>query len=196
MKQITNALFVIFFLLLLISCRKEYSPTPFQTQIFPLNVGNHWTFQTTIADSTHTIHVNDVLKDTLINQEQWFILTYDTVIRTVCRNTARGWWYIFEGKSPSVMKSDLFWKYPSTVNDQYLTADSSYVTIVSVNETVKVPAGIFNCYHYHMVHYKQGYECEEYLAPGYGLVKHTVYAPGTGTSKIAETTELVSYKLY
>jgi len=182
-------------LLLAYACHKENDSSPIPLEIFPLKIGYHWVFRTTLADSTKFNHVNDVLKDTLINSEQWFILTYDTVIRTICRNTSQGWWYIFNGKSLSIGKPDLYWKYPTHVNDQYLTADSSLVTVVSINEIVTVPAGSFQCYHYHMIHYKESYECEEYLAPGFGLVKHTVYVPGSGNSKISEVTELLSYVL-
>jgi len=183
-------------LLVLPSCHKNNDDTPPPVEIFPLKVGNHWVFQTTQADSTKLNHVNDVLKDTLINSEQWFVLTYDTVIRTICKNNFQGWWFLYDGKSFVTGNPDLYWKYPANVNNQYITADSSLVTVVSIDENITVPAGNFICYHYHIIHYKESYECEEYLAPGFGLIKHIVYAPGTGVSNIAEVTNLVFYKLY
>lgn len=187
-------IFTTLFLSVTTSCKKNNDTPPETVEIFPLKVGNHWVFMTTKADSSKFSHVNDVSKDTLINSEQWFILTYDTLIRTICKNTSLGWWFLYESKSS--LTPDLYWKYPASVDEEYTTADSSLVRVVSINESVTVPAGTFICYHYHLIHYKEAYECEEYLAPGFGLIKHIVYVSGSGSSKIAEVTNLVSYNLY
>jgi hypothetical protein len=45
-----------------------------------------------------------------------------------------------------------------------------------------------------MVHYKEGYACDEYFSPGVGLIKHVIYTDTSATT-IIETTELDSYKL-
>jgi len=196
MRKLILLLFSAVLIMVAGCCKKEDPYTPVQPEIFPLKLGNHWLFKTTGSNSSVTIHVNDVTKDTTYNSEQWYILTYDTVIQTVCKNNSAGWWFLYYPDLISPPVPALYYHYPAAVNEQYMTADSSRVTVMSISDLVTVPAGKFTCYRYHMIHYREGYECDEYLAPGVGLVFHIVYAHGSGTSSIAEVTELQSYFLH
>ena len=75
-----------------------------------------------------------------------------------------------------------------------MTIDSTLVTVAGISEMITVPGGTFSCYHYHMVHYLENYVCEEYFAPGTGLIKHVVYESGSGTGRISEITNLISFR--
>jgi hypothetical protein len=189
MKKIIYLL-ILMLLMLAFSCSKENPVQNNSTnEIFPLKIGNKWTFKTT-SNSIVSTHINEVKADTLIQNEIWYILTYDTNIVTICRNKSDGWWFVAESNGSSVIN----WKYPAKVNDEYMTYDSTLVKITSINEQITVPAGTFNCYHYYMIHYKEGYTCDEYLSPGVGLIKHVVYYDTTA-SLVNETTELFSNNL-
>lgn len=178
-----------------IGCKKENQATPQTLTIFPLKTGNTWSFQFVRNDSVKSNHVNEVIGDTLIGGQTWFILTYDTSVRTVCKNTTEGWWFMNYPAPTKPGTPALYYRYPAQVNDQYMTIDSSLVTVVSTSEKVTVAAGTFTCYHYHMIHYLESYECEEFFSPGTGLIKHVVYEPNTGTSSVKETATLISCKL-
>jgi hypothetical protein len=187
--------YLIPFLLIIAGCSKNetpYEPTA-SPEIFPLKTGNHWVFRTTTHDTLVTTHVNDVIKDTLVNGGTWFVLTYDNSIRTICRNNPAGWWYLYKATLQSQGTPWLYYRYPAAVNEVYMTPDSTRVTVVSVSDIVTVPAGKFTCYRYHMNHYLEGYTCDEYFSPGTGLILHVIYAPGTGFTKVAEVTELLSF---
>lgn len=171
---------------------EEIIPAP--TEIFPLLTGYLWSFETEGSDSVVRQHVNQVIGHTVINGISWYILTYDTLIRTYCRNTDEGWWYLAGEDPVGNGTPSLYYRYPAKPGDQYMTSDSSLVTVVSIDTPVTVKAGTFSCYHYHMVHYRESYECEEYFAPGTGFIKHVVYAPGSGVTQVAETTTLASFR--
>jgi len=176
--------------------KKESSYEPLITpEIFPLNTGNHWVYRTTTYETVTATHVNDVVKDTLCNGEKWFVLTYDNSIRTICRNNAAGWWFMYQATPQSSFASQLYYHYPASVNEVYMTPDSTRVTVLSVSDIVSVPAGKFTCYRYHMIHYRENYICDEYLSPETGLILHVIYEQGQGTSKVAEVTELESFSL-
>jgi hypothetical protein len=196
MKKLLFALLPLLALLFSGCCKHNNPYYPVTSEIFPLETGNHWEFRITQQDSIITTHVNDVIKDTLCNGEPWYVLTYDNSVRTICRNNSSGWWFLYQGNPGSAVEPSLYYRYPASANETYMTLDSTKVTVISTSDVVTVPAGKFTCYRYHMVHYKENYECDEYLSPGTGLVWHVVFAPGTGTTKIAEVTELVSYRLY
>ncbi|MCK9205238.1 MAG: hypothetical protein M0P58_12505 [Bacteroidales bacterium] len=194
MKKLLYGLLILL-LMIPTGCRKEEDTTLLNVQIFPTRVGNHWQFLSARSDSVKTYHVNDVIKDTLYDAQQWFVLTYDTNVRTICRNTSLGWWFLYQTGPGLSAAPSLYYRYPATVGEQYLTSDSSLVTVVSIHEIITVAAGTFSCYHYHMVHYRENYECEEYFCPAIGFIKHIVYEPGSGIARVAEVTGLVSYHL-
>jgi hypothetical protein len=198
MKITLQICFLSFILSLMLSAgcsKKTDPPTPAIKEIFPLKVGNTWTFKSVRSDSSQSFHVNEVIRDTLCDAQTWYILTYDTDIRTICKNTAEGWWFLYAENPLLPGTAALYYRYPATLNAQYMTADSSLVTVVGLNESVTVASGTFSCYHYHMIHYRENYECEEFFAPGTGFIKHIVYEPGTGIARVYETTTLVSFHL-
>lgn len=183
-------------LMLFAGCSKNQDPPkPLGKEIFPMKVGNTWTFKSVRSDSSQTYHVNEVIRDTVCGTQTWYILTYDTEIRTICKNTTEGWWFIYTENPLLPGTPALYYRYPAQLNTQYMTADSTLITVVSINENVTVASGTFICYHYHMIHYRENYECEEFFAPGTGFIKHIVYEPGSGISKVFETTTLISYHL-
>ncbi len=183
---------LLLFLLISAGCKKEEQAIPATPEIFPLKVGYKWNFLAVRNDSVRSNHVNEVTKDTIYDGQPWFILTYDTAIHTICKNQTGGWWFLYSAAAGAPGVPALYYKYPAQVNDQYFTIDSSLVKVVSINEKVTVAAGTFTCYHYHMIHYRESYECEEYFAPGTGFIKHVIYVTGSGTSSVFETTTLVS----
>jgi hypothetical protein len=180
--------------LMIAGCSKNETTDPITSpEIFPLKTGNHWVYRTTTNDTVTATHVNDVIKDTLCNGEPWFVLTYDNSVRTVCRNNTAGWWFQYQATPHSPETPSLYYRYPASVNEVYMTLDSTKVTVLSVSDIVTVPAGKFTCYRYHLIHYREGFECDEYLSPGTGLIWHVVYSPGSGITKVAEVTELMSF---
>lgn len=81
--------------LLLSSCKKEEDVRPLIKQIIPLQVGNQWQYRvylysrdSTMYDSTAT-YTRSVLRDTIINNSMWYILSD----RTIVQNTENGYAY-------------------------------------------------------------------------------------------------------
>jgi len=179
----------------IVSCKKSETPIVTVLEIFPLKIGNNWQFQTTLFDTIVTFHVNTVVKDTMLStNNSWFVLTYDTNTRLVCKNRPDGcWFWVTNPVFPQGIEV-LYYRYPANVSDRYQTTDGIVVLVAGINVTVTVPAGTFGCYQYNTT-YPSGDMYMEYYAPGIGLVRLDRYILSNGIKNIIESTELISYTL-
>jgi hypothetical protein len=162
--------------LLVLGCsddNKITNPTPVK-EIWPLKVGNQWTFEDQVLDSAGNVVQLDttiwlITKDTVIQGATWYIFTINGVPDPEVQpgaNRSDGVW-AWDGSS-----GFLAWKYPTAVGDTWLIWTDT-ATVESINETVAVPAGTFVCLKYKWVGDRdpdRAYQCH-YLSPGIGRVK-------------------------
>ncbi|HVP36985.1 MAG TPA: hypothetical protein VMT04_08330 [Terriglobales bacterium] len=192
---------LLFLLIIVSGCKsnsKLTNPGPVK-QIWPLAVGNEWTFQETEVDSAGNVLSADtsvwaVSKDTMIGSERWYIITVNDTIDpemiNPLTNRSDGLW----GGGPS---GGLIFKYPATVNDTFMIGNQVTI-VVSIHATVMVPAGTFVCYNYEWPEPPSSdrpYQFH-YMSPGIGFVKAEEYhkTPG-GYIYLNFRSELISYVL-
>jgi hypothetical protein len=146
------------------------------SSIWPLKIGNQWTYEWLESDSLGTVLgvdtiVLEVAKDTLIQSETWYIITEDgarTDRSSPTTSRQNGIW-IWETSAV------FFAKYPAAVNDTFICGTDT-VTVESVNDTVITPAGTFICYRYryHEISGDRPYQ-DRCFAPGVGFIEGDEY---------------------
>jgi len=190
-----NILIVIFLMFSTISCKQEESnPVGSNTNssktMFPLAVGNVWTYTYTSYDSIGNItsqgySIDTVLSDTTINSEKWYTF-------------GRGSFYIAkEGGVWTMPPEELHFKYSANPGESY-SASGQTVTVLSISKSVTVPAGTFQCIGYKFQFFpgSQSY-AELYLGAGVGLVSNSFYsAKVSGEVYKLHSIELQSYTLH
>ncbi len=166
----------------------DTNPLVIADVIYPLTIGNTWIFKVLSYDTLgnqYELMPSQILitGDTVIQGQQCY-LGYETYF-----NRSDGL-YCFTGDSGSPFA--LLYKYPAKVGDSYSEGNRT-ITVVSVNDTITVPAGTFVCYHYEVLAPYADTE-ERYLAPKIGLVMVESYHPLSGGRKYkAFSQELTSY---
>jgi hypothetical protein len=172
---------VVIFSLVLISCDKSPNdPNDDGTVIYPLENGFHWEYTTQYEGASLTeTHFNKVVKDTTINKEKWTVLSYDDTIFWYVKNKADGLYFDKKNKTTGTWTSALYYKYKATVGETYTNSDNVKIDVVSINDTITVPDGIFVCYKYR-VKYSESLTTLEFCSPNIGLIKLIAYK-GDGT---------------
>ena len=173
------------------------NPTPVP-KIWPLKVGNQWTLENRVTDSLGDLVRVDtsvvlIAKDTVIQQETWYIPTVNGVRdpdMNLVTNRNSGLW---QGGSNGY----LLFKYPAKAGDTYVIPMGK-ATVLSVNDTMQVPVGTFICHTYKWVgdgEVNRAFQWQ-YFAPGVGWVASVEFykTPG-GTVYPGVYHLLISYEL-
>jgi len=146
-----------------LSCRKSESeindPDGVISPIYPLKVGNRWTFKESyVFNDTVLVGAavtQSIIGEKMINGEKWFLLISSDVDQLI---TARAdGIYVYY---PDLKVAVLRYKYPTTIGEEYtsgydewtgamLTLVNFQMTVDSTNEVVSVPRGQYQCYKYH-----------------------------------------------
>jgi hypothetical protein len=161
------------------------------TPIMPLKVGNQWVMYVTNNDTSNPISWMDTInvkKDTTINGETWYILNffqYFGIYDITVTNRIDG---LYEFYQDSTLHFDLWFSYPSKQGYTYQHSVYSY-EVLSVKDTLLVPAGQFICYHYETAFY------DYWLSQNVGLIKYEEYVLSPYQRKKIMTAELFKYNL-
>jgi hypothetical protein len=133
--------------------------------VIPFKVGYQWVYRLSAFDTAgqfvgarpDTMRID---RDTMILGERWFITNY----RIVETNRNGEVWTIYNGS--------LRLSFPKTLNDSAYTWGGIYIKLVSTNDTITVPAGVFRSYQYHEVYTTLGNVYDtHFLVPHKGVVK-------------------------
>jgi hypothetical protein len=135
--------------------------------IFPLKVGNKWTYsrKTLFKDGTVTdagAFSWTIIGEALIEGEKWFWLS-----------SSDGGGYFITSRQDGIYRylprlkiGGLMYKYPAIIGEQFLSGYEGgfgffssglftvQMSVDSLNEAVKVPGGNFNCIKYHIPSYQ------------------------------------------
>lgn len=182
---------LVFLAVLMISCSDD-CPTESKTNtdLMPLAIGNAWAYKITLNTGT-TFEINDVPKDTTINNIKWFVYNLNEKPAVIFSNQSGGLWTYLYNPTTKVVEPELYYKYPASQGENYFVNDSIKVTITSISTPVTVYAGTFNCYLYHSNYNNGEAEYDEYMCPGVGAVKIIEYK----NSAVVKTTELEFYTI-
>jgi hypothetical protein len=136
-------------------------PSGITSPIYPLKVGNKWTFRETFLSSSGTVFGSDTVSQTIvgeemINGEKWFLLTSTANADQLITARQDGIYLYYTDINSVVLK----YKYPAAMGEEYtsgyeewtgaiLTLVTFQMTVDSTNEVVSVPKGKYQCYNYY-----------------------------------------------
>jgi hypothetical protein len=210
MKKIKEAfiIYISFFyiILFIISCDTEI-PNKNNNEIsviIPLNMNNEWRYKQTQYDTNgvaiDSLYFTEVIyRDTLLRNEIWYGISNGRY----ATNRSDGFWIIFSEEiellnldlDTLLSHAILEWAYPSEKGNVYNFINNiSFISVISTDTVITVPAGSFECYEYEK---SSGVPDRFYFAPNIGLVR-TDYFHFTidgGKVYLAAKNELVSYRL-
>lgn len=159
--------------------------------IMPLAIGNKWEFwvavyDTVSGDSATSLEFMEIVRDTLIATEQWYI---DNANR-IYKNKDDGLWSISSGGQPY-----LFLKFPATMGDSYF-GNPDLVETIRVESTgvlIAVPHGNHVCYYYLGTVSDPTFKYKYYYNPNFGPI--SIEKVTSGSSKVVERRSLIRLTL-
>ncbi|QIX60193.1 hypothetical protein FY528_01255 [Hymenobacter lutimineralis] len=186
----------------LISCQKEAAMAPAPEQVVPLRVGNTWMYQRYYFDDNgavtdSTIFTRTVLRDTLINQSTWYILSN----RDIVQNNQNG--YVrYNPSDPAGIILYANARFGGSIGYGY---EYPTYTLWVMTWRAPAPAPVATSRHrYNAIRYAIEWQYqyhnqspplvqkrEEYVTPGLGMVHANYYARETG--QLQQRLELLSF---
>ncbi len=189
-----NNIIIVGLISILASCKKEKVESNvnpiISTQIYPLKIGNRWDWRKisygTPNDTTYK--PISITGDTLIGLDHWYLEQEYPLPPTLIANRSDGF-YIY---CSSANMGKLYLKYPAQLNDSYSQdCYNDSIFVLSIDTTITVAAGTFNCYHYLVHGIGSPDESHVYASPGIGTIKSQHYF----SNFLAYEFELMSYSL-
>ncbi len=192
-----NSLTVLFLISFTIISCKTSTNTPASSDLIPLKTGNEWIYQTNSYDRsgniTTTITDTTTISSDLIAQGMTWHYLSPKGIGGFISNRNNGLWSF----DTATQKVILLYEYPSFSGNSYVAEYDSVsynlggksifqisIKIISTNEEVSTPAGVFSCYHFQ-------YEADDTQQHGdvtsIGIYAQDVYiAPDIGLVMVTE----------
>ena len=158
-------------------------------KIIPLAAGHKWIYEVRALDTTvnalraFRVDTFHVVRDTIINNGQWFEIDGLGRDRGFGTNLPDGFWYARPGENPF-----LFAKYPAAVGDTFTSTIGEIeakTTVAATDLKISTSAGDFYCYKYMQKIGPQEMTTNYYFAPGVGLIKMEIMDQ-FGKSPVAE----------
>jgi|CZKP01.1.fsa_nt_gi hypothetical protein len=148
-----------------LSCGKSENeitdPSGINSPIYPLKVGNKWTFKDELILSDGTVLDNGtvtqtIVGETMIDGEKWFLLNSTAFVDQLITTRQDGIYIYYSDIKAAVLK----YKYPAYQGEQYVSGYEEFLwdsdtlvtfqmTVDSTNEVVSVPGGQYTCLKYH-----------------------------------------------
>ena len=171
--------------------------------IKPFITGTSWTYLVKKYNNMDSLISDTVIKvtlikDTIIDSLRWYKTSYETGYWQT--NHTDGLRYrLYVAGNPVIEWLEAKYNTQNSVTVGYIwQKPSAQVTVISVDSSKNVPAGIFKCYLYYEIiskgsdfNYKNSFYC-----PKTGLVYSEYYIEKSGAMKyISETWELIDFKI-
>lgn len=185
--------------------------------LIPLKIGNEWDYKIieTVTVNPDSFSI-DTLKQRIINEENinneiWYFRSVDSnsaFIRLI--NREKGLYLsIFEEemqivKYPLILGDSVIFTtfHRTNENDEVIDTFYTYKKITSINKTISVPAGKFNCVELTDINYSKSdiliypESHKEYYAINVGLIKMVdYYEDYTGNLRLQRSMELIDFDL-
>lgn len=129
--------------------------------IYPLKVGNKWTFRKTYSSAGGTVLGSDtvtqtIVGETMIEGEKWFLLRSTDNVDQLMTARQDGIYLYY----PDIKTAVLRYKYPVNMGEQYTSGYEEWtgavdtlvafsMAVASTNEAISVPSGNYQCYEYY-----------------------------------------------
>ena len=185
-------------IILISSCAKDNTLEPrwIRTEgMIPLKVGFKWTWNVINYNENGSIqqsypYITEVVKDTLINGEYWFILRENGSLSTSPMTNREGATYSYYAGRPTIT-------FNTIIEDTSVSSSNSNGSyLVSKNNKIQGPLGEFDCNLYRVfvnINEKKLLEANYYLEYNKGIIRTESFGHKTdGSSYMAVKTELAS----
>jgi len=186
------------------------------SQLIPLSEGNYWKYNNSYYFSKRIGGINTAMPITFrigkaisLKNMQWFSFGFmDSA--NFCTNKKDGFYIIGEdeivkkGKDKLLFnKASKLFNFPTKVGDLWLSKFSNYFqdTLItkSINKTINVQAGKFNCIHYQFKNLEKYPKSGFFVSSGIGLIKCELIMNIDSNQVSNDTTwnilELTKYKI-
>jgi hypothetical protein len=190
--------FLFFIIVLNASCSNDQILEPqeiISEGVIPLKVGYKWTWEVTsynedgVKIDSH-LYYSEVIKDTIINGENWFILMENGNGPTYLGTNRNGVYFSFYLGQPTITFNTVI----EDTSVESTNSNGSY--LVSKNNLIQGPLGEFNCNLYQVfikINENKFLDANYYLEYNKGIIRTESFSLNmNGSSYIAVTTELVS----
>jgi hypothetical protein len=198
MKKASISTVLLLSVILILSCDKDkiLEPQSIRTDgMIPLKVGFKWTWNVINYNENGSIqqsypYFTEVVKDTIINGENWFILRESDSLSTSLMTNRKGVTYSYYAGQPTIA-------FNTIIEDTSVSSTNSNGScLVSKNNKIQGPLGEFNCNLYQVfikINEKKLLETNCYLEYNKGIIRTESFTHKTdGSSYVAVKTELVS----
>jgi hypothetical protein len=176
-------------LLIIMGCSKNPAsssarPGPSGHDLFPMAIGNSWTYETTAYDSAGNVNGSSTAtltmpRDTVVASETWFFYAFHGTI--FWRTRADGVWRmpVVQGVADSPV---LYYKYPTIVGDTVTISDDGTtrqtMATLSLDSAAVTAAGAYRCVLYCQTAVSNNVLISQeylYFAPGVGWTASDKY---------------------
>ncbi|NQT34309.1 hypothetical protein HQ587_03895 [bacterium] len=197
-KHLFFVLAIMFILAAVIGCEEEDSPTSpappgLPEELYPIQSSVSWIYDVEAYKNDSLLYRNtDTLtidKQVIWGSSNWYGLSDEDSI--YWRNGVEGVWRLLKDSGYSDGFAEKYYAYPVAAGDKwYVRSDDDSVNVVSIIETVDVPAGVFHgCYYYRFERSNRSRLASVWIKPGVGIVQQSelVFASGDtleSTSKL------------
>ena len=180
-KHLLFALTIIFILAVFIGCEEEdspVSPSPgLPEELYPIHSSVFWIYDVEAYKNDSLLYRNtDTLtidKQVIWGSSNWYGLSDEDSI--YWRNGVEGVWRLLKDSGYPDGFAEKYYAYPVVAGDKwYVRSDDDTVNVVSLIETVDVPAGTFHdCYYYRFERSDRSRRASIWIKPGVGIVQQS-----------------------
>ncbi len=172
------ALAILFIVAVLIGCEDESPTEPgLPEDLYPIHSSSFWVYdvEAYVNDSLLYRSSDTMMTDSTIiwGGSEWY--GFNDAPGVFWRNGVDGVWrMLYDQEYPSGL-AEKYYVYPTSPGEiWYVGSDDDSVSVVSLSETVEVPAGIFeNCYYYRIVRSDRSRRVSVWIMPGIGIVQES-----------------------
>ncbi|HHE47136.1 MAG TPA: hypothetical protein ENL08_05485 [Bacteroidetes bacterium] len=156
---------------------KPTEPEGLPDYLYPLHSSSFWVYDVESYENDSLLYRSSdttMTDSTLIwGAEEWF--GFKGINGVFWRNGIEGVWRLIFRPEMEYGMAEKYYEYPTVPGDMwYVASDDDSVSVVSLTESVEVPAGTFeNCYYYRIVRSDRSRRVSVWIMPGIGIVQQS-----------------------
>ncbi|MDP8228407.1 MAG: hypothetical protein P9M15_03035 [Candidatus Electryoneaceae bacterium] len=196
----TATVFVVLITAMLMSgCEEDGSPTdPGEPiKLIPLSADMQWIYDTEGYENDSLIYRNTdtmTVSGAVLTWGGSYWHYYNGEYDVYWRNGVDGIWRLrMDDDNPNGL-AEKYYEFPTRAGEKwFVPSDDDTVSVVSITETVEVPAGTFEgCYYYRFIRADGGRQVSTWVKPDIGIVQRTMVEFVDGDT-LRSSTKLIVY---
>lgn len=167
--------------LLVSGCEDDAATSPIPSgSLFPLGIGNSWIYDVEAWKDSILLYrsPDTVMVDTSViiwGGSEWVKYKGDEGV--FWRNGPDGVWRLLYGLDYPSGLAEKYYGFPVAAGDRWhIESDDDSISVVSITETVEVPAGEFDeCYFFRIVRTDESRQVSVWIKPGIGILQRNSF---------------------